>query len=340
MSRTINSMLSAFQSKVLAPGEQNLTHFADRMGDAIDRNLPGGVGRRESKRVDVSEIKKRWATFNTNINKFFAENCKDPMKDHDDELALFGGVDEDDVFGGGLSGTSGRSAAELAKERAYLDEHIKPHLQRIIGGIEVEERGKKKMHSAMGECVEYLLQENMVQVLCGLARSDRPKGLLNLSLKFIMYLMRNVKSTEILNYGPNHAALHGLLQFIFASMENEMMVLQAEDKQVLIDFLYHLTLRITYSCPELADLLLADQTTTSRKEQRHNYVPLQLALLLLIREDHTDTEQCRTGLRKVLVLQLKQATINNRIKEYVLAESDMPILLVAKLAHFFGLLPD
>ena len=114
------------------------------------------------------------------------------------------------------------------------------------------------MKSAMGECVEYMLQENMVQLLCGLAKGDRPKGLLNLVLKFVMYIMRNVKSTEILNYGQNHAALHGLLQFIYSSMQNEMMQLQTEDKRVLIDFLYHLTLRITYSCPELADLLLAD----------------------------------------------------------------------------------
>ena len=42
----------------------------------------------------------------------------------------------------------------------------------------------------------------------------------------------------------------------------------------------------------------------------------------------------------MLVLQLKQATIHNKIKEYVLSESDMPILLVAKLAHFFGSLPE
>ena len=78
----------------------------------------------------------------------------------------------------------------------------------------------------------------------------------------------------------------------------------------------------------------------AKKAQRNHYVPLQIALLLLIREDNTDTEQCQVGLRKVLVLMLKQATMNNKIKEYVLSDSDMPILLVAKLAHFFGSLPE
>ena len=37
---------------------------------------------------------------------------------------------------------------------------------------------------------------------------------------------------------------------------------------------------------------------------------------------------------------MKMTTLNNKIKEYVLNESDMPILLIAKLAHYFGSLPD
>ena len=69
-------------------------------------------------------------------------------------------------------------------------------------------------------------------------------------------------------------------------------------------------------------------------------MPLQIALILLIREDKDDEEDFRNGLRKVLLMMLKQATLNNKIKEYILNESDMPILLVAKLAHYFGSLPD
>lgn len=189
----------------------------DKMSDAIDRTV--NVGRSKTKRVDKNEFVKAWKTFNKNITKFFEENCNDSLKDMDDDLAQFGGLEEDSAVGG----LKGR---DLKKEKNYLDTQIKPHLQTVIRLVEIEEHEKMKMKSAMGECVEYLIQENMIQVLCGLAKGDRPKGLLNMSLKFIGYIMRNVRSTEILNYGPNHMALHGLLQFIYTSMQNEMMILQ------------------------------------------------------------------------------------------------------------------
>jgi hypothetical protein len=47
----------------------------------------------------------------------------------------------------------------------------------------------------MGECVEHLIKENMVQVVCGYGKMDRPKGMLGLALKFLIHMMRNVKST-------------------------------------------------------------------------------------------------------------------------------------------------
>ena len=131
MSRAFNSMLSAFQEKILAPGEQKVSDLADKMGDAIDRNI--NVNRSKGKRVDKREFMRAWDALNTNINKFFAENSRDSMQAMEDELALYGGVDEDDVIGsgangGGPGGKSGKSEKELKKERDYLNSHIKPHL--------------------------------------------------------------------------------------------------------------------------------------------------------------------------------------------------------------------
>ena len=241
---------------------------------------------------------------------------------------------------GDVTPTKRRSETDTKAEGEYLIKHLKKPLQTLIFMIELEERGKRKGKSAMGECVEYMLQENMLQVLCGLAKGDRPKGLLILVLKFVMYTMRNVRSTEILNYGQNHLSLHTLLSYIYISLQNEMLTLNKDEKTSLVDFLYHLTFRITYHCPELADLLLADQKVKSKKDKRNDYVPLQIALLLLIKEEKEDTLDFKNGLRKVLIMMMKQATLNNKIKEYVLNESDMPILLIAKLAHYFGSLPD
>ena len=37
---------------------------------------------------------------------------------------------------------------------------------------------------------------------------------------------------------------------------------------------------------------------------------------------------------------IKQALMNPKIKDYVLTESELPILLVAKLAHYYSYLPE
>jgi len=54
--------------------------------------------------------------------------------------------------------------------------------------IELEERGKVEGDS-MGICLEYLVSENIPVVICGLAKADKPKGLLNIGLKFLRLTM-------------------------------------------------------------------------------------------------------------------------------------------------------
>ena len=53
-----------------------------------------------------------------------------------------------------------------------------------------------------------------------------------------------------------------------------------------------------------------------------------------------EKEENTIALRKVLLLMLKQAVMNPKIKDYVLMESELPILLVAKLAHYYSYLPE
>jgi len=107
--------------------------------------------------------------------------------------------------------------------------------------------------------------------------TNRPHGLLFLSIKFSMYIIKVIKSTDILVLSENHQALFQLLQFIYNSLKNEMDVMKEmtrDDKKVLLDFLMQLTIKITYDSPHIAEMLLADQTAQSRKEKRYDYVPL------------------------------------------------------------------
>ena len=56
--------------------------------------------------------------------------------------------------------------------------------------------------------------------------------------------------------------------------------------------------------------------------------------------DNKEDEKNTIALRQVLLLMLKQSTMNPKIKDYVLNESELPILLVAKLAHIYSYLPE
>ena len=108
----------------------------------------------------------------------------------------------------------------------------------------------------------------------------------------------------------------------------------------MIDFLYELTVKITFESPHIAEMLLADQTAQSRKEKKYDYVPLQIVLYLHMYENNEDDEKNTLALRQVLLLMLKQSTMNPKIRDYVLMESELPILLVAKLAHIYSYLPE
>jgi len=63
-------------------------------------------------------------------------------------------------------------------------------------------------------------------------------------------------------------------------------------------------------------------------------------LLLLIKEDATDTEEFCEGVRRVLLMQLRHCVSHSKIRDFVLTDSEIPLLLIAKLTYYFVSLPD
>ena len=56
--------------------------------------------------------------------------------------------------------------------------------------------------------------------------------------------------------------------------------------------------------------------------------------------ESNEDERITTSLRFSLLYMIKQAMMNPKIKDYVLTDSELPILLVAKLAHYYSYLPE
>ena len=96
--------------------------------------------------------------------------------------------------------------ADREKEEAFLADKLKPELQEMIKNIELEERGKSVL-SDTGECVMFFMEEKMLSEIIGHAMTNRPHGLLFLVIKFTMYIIKVVKSSDILVLSENHQAL-------------------------------------------------------------------------------------------------------------------------------------
>lgn len=99
-----------------------------------------------------------------------------------------------------------QSMADKIKEEEFLNSKLKPALQEIIENIKIEERGRRA-NDEPGECVTYFMEEKMMSLIQGHAMMNRPHGLLFLSLKFSMYIIKLVKTTDLLTLSENHQAL-------------------------------------------------------------------------------------------------------------------------------------
>jgi len=67
------------------------------------------------------------------------------------------------------------------------------------------------------------------------------------------------------------------------------------------------------------------------------YLPMSILLLLLTKEDIQETEEIKLLLRDSILMHLKLN--NHEVLRYVVEESDICVILVAKLCYYFSTLP-
>lgn len=79
------------------------------------------------------------------------------------------------------------------------------------------------------------------------------------------------------------------MSYIHNSIKNDMINMspESEQKKEILEFIKILTTKI-YEEPSLVDLLF---TESRNGDKKGSYIPLQILLLLLIREDVTEKEQ-------------------------------------------------
>ena len=82
--------------------------------------------------------------------------------------------------------------------------------------------------------------------LCAYGQTDKPQGMLVLCLKFLKFILMDIKSCQVINHQEVHKALLQFLGFIHNSIKNEMidMCPESEQKREILDFIFVLTTKI------------------------------------------------------------------------------------------------
>jgi hypothetical protein len=79
--------------------------------------------------------------------------------------------------------------------------------------LKKEDEGNREMKT-IGECLEYMIKNKVIEVLCAYAMSDKPSGMLKHGVEIISEIIGGVRSTSILTNSTVHPGINSLLRCI------------------------------------------------------------------------------------------------------------------------------
>ena len=136
-----------------------------------------------------------------------------------------------------------------------------------------------------------------------------------------------------------------LLFHLENSLKNNMLVGAETDdkrdsrqKQIMGSYIIDLLLTLSKKSlrqPSLVNFLFSDSRQGSRKGA---YMPMQVLLQLLMREQMRDDDYLKATLRHCLVLQLRIPSVS--VRTYLSEESELTQILAIKLGFYLEALPD
>jgi hypothetical protein len=86
--------------------------------------------------------------------------------------------------------------------------------------------------------------------------------------------------------------------------------------------------------PSLVNLMFTDSRVGTRKGA---YLPMSILMLLLTKEEISEPEDMKIRLRESILMHLKLN--NHEVLRYIVEESEICVILIAKLSYYFAALP-
>jgi len=90
-----------------------------------------------------------------------------------------------------------------------------------MGDLLREEDTENRGSQTIGECMEFMLMNNVLEHLCTYAAIDTPRGFFLLVLEFLGHLLINIRATTLLAHRQVHPFVKSFMNGILTNLQNE-----------------------------------------------------------------------------------------------------------------------
>ena len=223
--------------------------------------------------------------------------------------------------------------------------NLKEFLSEIVD-ILCEEDIENRHERTIGDCLEYFLSCNMFEIITAYTKSDKPRGFFKIGLSALIGFVQGISSTSILSQLNIHQSLLMLLNSIYISLSNHAELLNYDNKSQLSSDISDVILLISeislkaYDQPYVVNLFFTNvKKISAKKSERGDYLPLKILLAIL--KEFKSLEECKDYIDQCYyTIKIILRTNSKQLDEYIMNESDLIEILMAKLTGFYNSLPE
>eukprot|EP00347_Sterkiella_histriomuscorum_P007531 403348561 len=242
---------------------------------------------------------------------------------------------------------------QLKKHKSLLEaDSIKKNLQYIIQLLKDEDEQNRQMKT-IGECLEYLLRNKVIEALCAYAIMDKPRGFFKIALSTLTQIINNVQSTSILSQSSVHPGVNQLLRCIYRNIKswklkengkldmewiNEQEPYLFDSTSEIFDFIDVIANKVTEQS-YLIKVFFSQTANVDDDTQERVCFPFQILVLYFKNQRKFLSHSEKVLLRQVLIKCINCMSKDQTFADYISNESEFIDIFMQILASQLENLP-
>ena len=224
-----------------------------------------------------------------------------------------------------------------------LDLHLRPYVDRMLELLLEEDEALVGQPGSIGDRMEFFISNQIFIEMEALAQSNQPEGMFSLAIGFLIQVVCKVRAMPLIHNSQVHKTMLRIFSCILVSLRSDVidvndsaeMNLQVGTVLSLLEAVTQLSLNRD---PEISKFFIEEVNQAGKTRGTHTYVPVQVILEFLKKESVNQGPNFKRLLRSVLVKQL--LIKNEKVKRFLVLESDFSLNVLSKLRMFLGMVPE